>query len=219
MQPSSIKKPRPLFLIWALILLASTAAIVAFNVGVKRHVDEVRRRNPQTYFKAAVASLRIGDHMGASANLEKGIACAPESPETHQSAGEVYFQMKQWESAVASFDRAMGLGGKHGDVPTNKLWALIELGRYKEAVEFGTKSIDAGYSAPRINRHIAEALLRDGKGTMAIRYLEEALEENPNDLYVLSVLERCYEEDGDAAGAERTASRLEEAQRSIGELD
>jgi tetratricopeptide (TPR) repeat protein len=216
MERIPLKNPGRFFAVWAGGLAGCLVCIIVINVELAQYAERTRQRNPETYFAAAQERLAGGDIAGTHEQINKAIACDPDSPMTWHRAGDIAFAMKQWEKALGWYNHALGLGGTHPGLRTNKLWTLIELRRYSDAIEFGKQSISGGFDSPLIPRYVAEAYVRDGKLVEALPYLEDALKGSPSDLYLLEHLWTGHKHAGNEQRAREIRERISEVQRNVG---
>lgn len=215
MKRPSMKRPARFFAWWMVGLGACAACAVALNVALARYAEQSRERNPATHVASAREHMAAGDVLGAYELLDKAVQCAPDSPVTWQMAGDVCFEARKWDRALVWYDHALALGGSHPGLRTNKLWALIELGKHEDAMAFGKESISEGFTTPLIYRYVAEAHIREGQPVEAIPYLEEALKASPRDLYLLEHLLIGYRQAGDEPRATQTSQRISEVHTAI----
>lgn len=196
--------------VWAAVLVLGFVGGGVFNVWLVDYARRARENDPQAHIESALSSIGRSNLPEALLQLDRALELAPESAMAHFLEGEVRFALKQWEDALVWYDKALALGCREPGARSNKLWTLIELKHYNEAVNFGIQSMEEGYKDAVFSRYTAEALIRDGRGIEAIPYLTATLESNPGDLYVLEQLRLAYVQAGNIEDAQRMKDRISE---------
>jgi len=213
-----IKNPAKVQAIWATVLAMVLAFGIVSNLLAGYYATWMREQRPQTYLVEAERLMNRNDMPGALEQWQKAYERAPDMPDVHKVAGDIQYKLKNWEQAILAYEEAMKLGSAAQGVRTNTLWALVELGRYIEATEFGERSIAEGFTDPIFPRYVAEAYYRAGERAKAIPFLEDALKGYPNDLYLMEHLRQAQVAAGNREQAQAMQERMAEVEATLSAL-
>jgi predicted Zn-dependent protease len=193
---------------WALALVAMVALVAAADLAIWRWGMELRRDDPRYYLGEAERLAERDDRAGAFLHLREGMRRAPESPVAHRVAGDVHFTFHEWDEAASAYERALALGSEEPGVRASYLWALIRGGRYALAAERAGEWLRQDDGDPALARLAGEAHLRAGEFPEAAAWFEQALAREPNDVYLMTQLERAYRAAGEQDQADALLDRL-----------
>jgi tetratricopeptide (TPR) repeat protein len=207
--------PRKAIVVWTLALIAVLAFTGALNYGFRLNAREMRENDFKTYIAAADECMNRHDYPEALKQAEEAKRRAPNAPEPYAVAGHVRYQLRHWGIAITEYQAAIARGSCEEGVFLNIVWALIELKRYPEAAELGTKALTAGISQPALPRYIAEAYFRDDKMAEAVPYYEMSLKGYSSDLYLLDHLARSLKGAGQKEKAEEIQRKIADIEASL----
>jgi tetratricopeptide (TPR) repeat protein len=193
---------------WLGILCVVGVAALGVNIGVYRHVEDLRASSPWTYVRQGMERMRANDFDAALIHFRKGAEVAPSSPLPHEHMGLLHYERQDFAKAASAYERAVELGSRSADARGKLLWAYIHTRQYDAAVALGERSINERLATEQFPRWIAEAHYRAGRMEDSIRYFEVALQ-NQEDLYVMSKLLSAYEKTGRTKQAEALRQRIE----------
>ncbi|MEI6805843.1 MAG: tetratricopeptide repeat protein [Myxococcaceae bacterium] len=106
--------------------------------------------------------------------------------------GLSYELIQSWNKAVEMFRIAFRYNFSDGDINHALGRALIEIGRFEEAISFLERAIEVLPDDPDIANGLGIAYLESGKKESAAQFLEKAVNLSPDDAQFLSNLGRCY---------------------------
>ena len=215
MRRERFRNPRLVLAIWAGTVLVAVSVSLYANVLLMRHVEQIRAEDPAPHLNAAEGYLNRNSVPEAWAEIRKAQEKAPDDPRVYKVSGDLHFREREWMPAIDSYARAIEKGSGAPGVFSNTLWALIELGRFKEAVVFGEKCIAQGLQQAIIYRYTAEAYIRAGEREKAIPFLENALERYVKDLYLMRQLADAYQSMGRKSKADALRQHIKEIESAI----
>lgn len=218
MHRPTFKNPRRVLILWGLLWLAGVAGIVVFDVGVAGYAANLRENDYRTYLGEAVVLLESKDYLGALQKVEHAKSLAPEVFEPWAYAGGIHYRMNQWELAHANFKEAVEKGDPSVGPRLDIVWSLIELKRFDEAAEFGAEASAQFPDNAMLPQYTAEALLKASRPAEAIPFLEQALGQSENNLYLLDRLEVAHELAGQPEAASQVRARIERIHEEIGRV-
>lgn len=102
------------------------------------------------YTERASARSILGDAAGAKTDIEHALQASPDQESTLSTRGEILFHDAEFEKSLASFTRALSLGGDPADVYYRRAINYVMLGRYPEALADLQKAIDSDSDEERI---------------------------------------------------------------------
>ncbi len=193
---------------WAGILTVLAVVALGVNVGVYRHVEDLKAASPWTYVKQGMERMRANDFDAALLLFRQGAEVDPTSPLPYEHIGRLHYERQEFAKSAEAYDKAVSLGSTDPDARGKLLWAYIHTKAYDKAVDIGKLSMQQGYANNDFPRWIAEAYYRGGKVEDSIKYFEVALEKQ-EDLYVMSKLLSAYEKTGRTRQAETLRQRIE----------
>lgn len=208
-------RTRKILVGWVVLILLGALAAEGLSMLLARHGRRLREGDYRTYLGYAADFVKKNDFPHALAEVEEAKRRAHDASAPYVIAGDIHYELKQWEKAIAEYNQALERKNQEAGPRLNKVWALIELKRYDEAVAFGSKAESEGFRSPAMARFIAEACFRAGKQADAIPHYEEALRGYPNDLYLLEHLRQCFTRTGQAARVKEMSERIADAEASM----
>ncbi len=209
------KNTRRVMALWGTSLMVLVTGVVIINVAIASYVDQMRTNDYRAILSMASKYIDSDEFPNALNQAELALRKAPDRPEPWEMLGHIHYRLENWPKAVEAFRTAIIKGSEDAGVREIVVWALIEMGEYGEAVDFGQACVAAGIVPPALHRYLAEALFRDQRFTEAIPYLEVALKATPNDLYLLDHLRHACEATGALTKADETRQRIEDIHAQI----
>ncbi len=206
------RNPSAVFAVWAGAVAACVAAAIAANTALSIYVEHARAKDPRTYLNDAQRLIDRNDMRGAAERINQAIAKAPQNPESYRLAGLLEFRQKHFQEAFDAFRKAIDLGSRDEDMRIKAMNALMQMGRYQDAIQFGKSCMDQGYRYPTFPRYLAETYRALNRPDDAIPYYLKALEGYPNDLFLIEHLAQAYRDTGKANEAEAMEKRIAETQ-------
>ena len=186
---------------------SGSAARFLSNV-VKLKPDELDAHN-----MLAVIFTKQRNYSSAVSTYEKIIELQSNSDSAYLGLGTVYVKMMKWKEAVAPLEKAIELNSDNSS-------AYSDLGRvyeqqkiFDKAAEAYKKFLDSNPENPgETNLHLAQCYLELKQFERAIGALQDALEENKDNLKVMfsinSTLAKTYQESGQLDEAAAAYTRL-----------
>lgn len=218
MHRPTFRNPRRVLITWGVLLVLGVLAIAVFDFRLATYAADLRANDYRTYLGQAIVLLESKDYLGALQQVERAKELAPDVYEPYAYAGGIYYRMNQWAQAHDNFCQAVEKGDPGVGPRLDITWSLIELKRFDEAAAFGAKAVDAFPDNAMLPQYTAEALLKASRPAEAIPFLERALGQSENNVYLLDRLARAQEEKGDAAAAAKTRARIESIHEAIGRV-
>jgi TolB-like protein/Flp pilus assembly protein TadD len=139
--------------------------------------------DPDTLARAsAISTFMVGDREGEIEMADRAVALNPNSITAWRARGWVYLHAGQLEEAVRSFERAIRLSPVDPALHRSfagMAGALIELGRFDEAIVAGKKAQRQNPSYSAIYRVLASAFAHLGRDAEAREAAVRSLEVDP----------------------------------------
>ncbi|NLL94725.1 MAG: tetratricopeptide repeat protein [Thermoplasmatales archaeon] len=190
----------------------ASAGRFADAVGNAERAIALEPGNVRGYLAKADALRAMGDSRGAADALQAAISGRSSAdPAVWRMLGSIQEESGDAGVATISYDTAIKLGDESPG-------AYIDRGRAQEATGAMDRALNSyGMAAAKDPRNpdalqaLGALYVRMGRESQGVKYLEEALRNDP--FHVPSILERSkvYERNGDAAGVERMRLRFIEA--------
>jgi tetratricopeptide (TPR) repeat protein len=206
---------RRILVAWAVVLGLAAALTAAGNVATAWYAAHVRDQRPETYIAEAEKLMNRGDMPGAFQQWEEAHRRGPNLPEVHKVLGDIHYNLQHWDQALTAYRKALALGSPSVGARMNILWALVELGRYPEALAFARDCVAAGVTDPELYRRTAEACFRGKMFMDAVEFYETALTHYPNDLYLMERLRLTYQAIGDDPKAKAMETAIVQVQATL----
>ncbi|MFH1058576.1 MAG: protein kinase [Pseudomonadota bacterium] len=169
---------------------AALAGLEQASAADPQDRQELARAKARAYLGLASQKLESSPQE-ALADLEQAARLAPDWAEVHYQTGRVQTRLKQFDLALAAYDRALELDPKLDGAHFNRGYILLEQGRLEKALPDFQRVVDLGspYAADaQVN--LAVCSWRLGQKDEAIKRLQAALVLNPNHKLALSYLEK-----------------------------
>lgn len=218
MHRPTFKHPGRILAIWGALLVLAAVAIAVFDFRLATYAANLRANDYRTYLGEAIELLEAKDYLGALQQVERAKELAPDQYEPYAYAGGIHYRMNQWDLAHANFSQAVDKGDPGVGPRLDIVWSLIELKRFDEAAAFGAKAVEQFPDNAMLPQYTAEALLKAGRPGEAIPFLERALGQSENNVYLLDRLARAQEQKGDTAAAAKVRARIESIHDAIGRV-
>jgi tetratricopeptide (TPR) repeat protein len=151
--------------------------------------------------------IQKGEFEEAIEYFNKAIAIDPNFPDTYYHIGMAYYNKGRFEEAYNMFSKVFEVDvnkstakishlGIRGELTLTMLQATaLQLGMYREAIEYGTKVLEINpQNAPVLN-NMGIAYIALGERELGREYFEKALLASPGFIKALDNLERCFKEE------------------------
>jgi protein O-GlcNAc transferase len=116
----------------------------------------------------------------AKGAYEKAIRLDPQYAQAWCNLGEWYLVREAPETAFEHFEKALLLEPELLEALNNRVAALYELGRFKEAEKAGQDAIEVHPKESALHVNLGNVLLHSGKARPAVRCYQKALECDPS---------------------------------------
>jgi tetratricopeptide (TPR) repeat protein len=116
---------------------------------------ELRPNYVLGYILRAFCRLQKGDREGSRADVEKALDLDPLSPRSHRVAAVCLSILRDYEAALIAFDRAVELGPEIKNTHYYRGLALLQAGRYDEAVAAISDSLEPSTTAANLGALVA----------------------------------------------------------------
>lgn len=216
MTPGRYNHPVAVLAAWSLVLVLVFAVTIVYNMGLSAYVAHERASDPHPPLTEAERYIELNRFEDAWEQVEIARTRAEEHPRLWKVIGDLHFRRSKHREAAEAYQHAVERGSADRSVYANLLWSLIQLQYYQRASEMGRRFMQRWHD-PVFPRYVAEAFIRRGEREKAVPYLEEALEGNETDLYLLRNLARAYQSAGRLQEAQKVQRRIAaiEAQQDI----
>jgi uncharacterized protein HemY len=210
MERNVFNHPRRVLAFWAALLVIAVGLLGLTDYGMRSWSAAQKATDYRYYLTKAGAALEAGNYSLAQQYLSQAVSQAGYIPEVYVMMGHLHFRMKNWPRAFEAYMHAIEKGDDDVGIRQNAVWALIEQEKYEEAVVLGKRFIEEGKVGSLLHRYIGEACFRLQRYADSIPYFEHALEQQPNDPYLLARLSRALEATGETARAQEYSRMLSE---------
>ncbi len=158
-------------------LLASDRNADAVNVCEKALKSDPG--HARLWCALGAARRRLAQMDAARAAYERAIALDPGYAPARSNLGEWWLVKGDWIAALAHFDGALKLEPRLFQALSNRVAALYELGRFEEAEAAARKAIAMHPTEAALHVNLGNVLLHTGKGRLAVKSFQKALECDP----------------------------------------
>jgi tetratricopeptide (TPR) repeat protein len=160
----------------------------------------------------AAGYARVYRVLDALSELEHWLAQSPDDVQALVARGNVYRKVKAYQSAAADFRRAVELDAERDDARWGLAFALVEIGRYQEALAHLEWLRPRRSDDPALLVRLARCYARLERRDEARRLLEEVLAKHPEDGPALTNLGQLLAQAGRLEEAEAVLRRAARAQ-------
>jgi TolB-like protein/Tfp pilus assembly protein PilF len=148
------------------------------------------------------AAAMIAGQERALAAAEKAVALGPDLPDGYQARGFLRLTWHyDWDGGIADLQRALALKPDDPDGLRNYCYALLTLGRFREALPTIRKALELDPLNPRLWVSLGAALLQNGQIKEAREAFNRSLEISPQQSYTPYWLGTTYLLDGQPGAA------------------
>lgn len=170
-----------------------------FGLVVKASPENIEAH----YLLASVYNRQRG-YEGALSEYRKVVELDPNRDDAHYGMGLVYFNMRRFKEAVLPLEKAVQLNSEHKEAYFLIGNAYEEQKEFSKAAEFYEKFIasNPGQKIGEANLRLAMCLFELGQFEKASSAFQEALKDNPQDIYINQRLAQSYQKAGQYEKAE-----------------
>lgn len=126
-----------------------------------------------------IIAARTGRTRDAADFLRLAVAANPNSASAHNNHGNVLRELKRFDEALQSYDRALSLDTRVAEVHNNRAVALQELGRFAAALDGYERALKLKPDYPEAWNNRGNTLRSLERCAEALESFERALEINP----------------------------------------
>ena len=141
---------------------------------------ENKKNDSQLLFLLGTAYIQIGNTNLGIEQLKKSIFLKPENLFAHSNLGNAFKDLKRYEDAIASYNKAIEIDINYAEIHNNKGNALKSLERYDEAIESYDKAIKIKSDYAFAYNNKGNALKNLERYDEAIESYDKAIKINPN---------------------------------------
>jgi tetratricopeptide (TPR) repeat protein len=153
-------------------------------------------QNPEVFKSLYEITLNSGDKASAASYLKKYIAFNPSDPVAQRNLGLLYFEVKNYESALLAFHSAIKLDPTIKGVYKPYAEIILARGPKEELSAALAGAVAAGEADAGMYSTLAVTYQRQGNCAKAIDLYQNALAKNPKDVSVLAGLAQCQAKTG-----------------------
>lgn len=163
----------------------------------------------------AAGYARLYRVLDALAELDQWLKQSPDDVQALVARGSLYRKVKAFQSAAADFRRAVELDGERDDARWGLAVALLEIGRYREALTHLERLRPRRADDPYLLVRVSRCQARLGQTGEAKKLLEEVLAAHPDDGPALTNLGQLLVQAGQLEEAEGLLRRAVAAQPHV----
>ena len=141
---------------------------------------ENKKNDSQLLYLLGTAYIQIGNTNLGIEQLKKSIFLKPENLFAHSNLGNAFKDLKRYEDAIASYNKAIEIDINYAEIHNNKGNALKSLERYNEAIESYDKAIKIKSDYAFAYNNKGNALKNLERYDEAIESYDKAIKINPN---------------------------------------
>jgi len=139
-----------------------------------------KKNDSQLLYLLGTAYIQIGNTNLGIEQLKKSIFLKPENLFAHSNLGNAFKDLKRYEDAIASYNKAIEIDINYAEIHNNKGNALKSLERYNEAIESYDKAIKIKSDYAFAYNNKGNALKNLERYDEAIESYDKAIKINPN---------------------------------------
>ncbi len=147
--------------------------------------------HPEGYHLLGLIALQSGKAEVAKEFILTAISLQGNNPQHQANLGAAYFNLQEFEEAIAAYSQAIELDPDYADAHLNQGVILKELERYEEAVEPLDKAVNLKQDDPKAFALLAEVLVRLDRHDEAEEIARAAMKLGPSDLMNLQALTKA----------------------------
>jgi len=154
-----------------------------------------------------------GDYNNAVRHLEKYADAYPSRANPHDSLGEIYYITGRYDKAIVQFKAALAIGPNFAEVNKHLIQAYISKGQYSRALDFIFPMLEKAESdkqKARVYATFGELFYLSGNLKKAEHKTRQALEKQPDDIQILSLLGLIQLKDGQLQEVQKTLHSMSE---------
>ena len=153
--------------------------------GLKAHPDDSDLLYSRALYAATQDQLDL-----LESDLSKVIAKDPENADALNALGYTLAdQTNRYKEALRYIERALALKPEEPAILDSMGWVNYRMGNYPAALKFLKAALDR-MPDPEIAAHYGEVLWKTGEQERARKIWQESLQENPDNKYLLEVMQR-----------------------------
>jgi len=146
-----------------------------------RKAKKVAPKDQESYQNIARSRLRKGDTKGAIAALEEGIKANPDDPEGYYNLGNLYYDMKKFDTASKNHARAISINTKRSKYHRGLAEDLLKLGKTDDAIASFKQALAVDPSDSLAAERLGDIHAVKEDWPAAVEYYRAALEYNSKD--------------------------------------
>jgi tetratricopeptide (TPR) repeat protein len=133
----------------------------------------------QIRFNTGLKAQQAGDTTQAEQQLLQAIALDPSFKEAYNSLGNLYYQREAYNQAKVMYQHALEVDPGYAKARNNLGNTYMQLAMYAEAIAELNKVISTDSESGLAHYNLACVYARSGDATLAARYLNHAIEHEP----------------------------------------
>ena len=133
----------------------------------------------QIRFNTGLKAQQAGDTTQAEQQLLQAMALDPSFKEAYNSLGNLYYQREAYNQAKVMYQHALEIDPDYAKARNNLGNTYMQLAMYAEAIAELNKVISTDSESGLAHYNLACVYARSGDATLAARYLNQAIEREP----------------------------------------